>query len=861
MAAVRTHSFRTGGLARTISEGILIDLDDEGPFNNNILKGSNVDGSQAGNNLDWLILKADDKPATQSSNPFWNGLSGSNPFLDDIVHTSENEKANANVSILKEDPSAIFGDDKTESIGSSSDEMDVNYLLNFQTANSKSGRCKSTSDLLDIQNEKEPPKQSNVAASQFLTPDFEWLQNDKEAYKMAWLSHRQLTRSCLDLGVISQSPGWAQTQAAETHVVCKVDYNGGSVQLPDSDISAHIPQGHVAPGEIQELALKAVLDPPQGLNNDYSTTVSPLLEVRVSNLNTKESISLEMKIAAEIRNDPMSQVMTDIVCLCAQKKEGPYKKMQNCYIYKDTLQVKLETLSPCMYIIAAATATCLQPPASSVWDYIFKQITIGVYGPKHIHPSFTAVCAVFSHNQIPEQLAVSDMKKAHKNLPPVVLQLWGKNQFQLQKLQDLQIEAFPLDSKFEVKATEQIKQIKLVQLKMGRVLRPQFPLSMAGTGEHDSFNLAIQVKDLNHEVLAQFSVKTPGAPPKSADKYQQRRFQRRKEVGRSAPIPETTVLKCPKFQDRAVKISHYGAALKSVLRQPKIEYLLEYFKGDAIALLGLEKVKAIGVAKVKEWYIGFLRGKVGLVHCKNVRVISKDQVIDFTDVTLGTKVLLDQIVLPFKKLTYMYSAIQSLSTEQIPSWKAFAEALGYPCLSLEDISRTRAQSEADKVACVLEKLKEDCHSDKSNRKFQHELLTALLKIDCQGLVARLTQNTVILTTAVELGIRWRELAEKAARLTKAQIDGYEAPHKGKSGEVGTEAMWKPAYDFMYTWSAHYGDGYRDMLQDLHLALDKMKSPITRQWRQLTGALILVNCMDILTANAFPTTDEEQKHLQ
>ncbi|XP_041102230.1 metastasis-associated in colon cancer protein 1-like [Polyodon spathula] len=857
MAAVRSHSFRTGGLARTISEGILIDLDDEEPFSNNILKGSNVDGSQSGNHLDWLILNADDKPATQSSNPFWNGLSESNPFLDDIVHTGENQKANANVSILKEDPSAIFGDDKTESFCSSSDEMDVNHLLNFQTTNSKSGRCKSTSDLLDIRNEKEPPKQNNVTASQFLTPDFEWLQNDKEAYKMAWLSHRQLTRSCLDLGVISKSPGWAQTQAAETHVVCKVDCNGGSVQLPDSDISAHIPHGHVAPGETQELALKAVLDPPQGLNNDYSTTVSPLLEVRVSNLSTKEYISLEMKIAAEIRNDPMSQVMTEIVCLCGQKKEGPYKKMQNCYIYKDTLQVKLETLSPRMYIIAAAKAKCLQPPASSVWDYISKQITIGVYGPKHIHPSFTAVCAVFNHNQIPEQLAVSDMKKAHKNLPPVVLQLWGKNQFHLQKLQDLQIEAFPLDSKFEVKATEQIKRIKLVQLKMGRVLRPQFPLSMASTGEHCSFNLSIRVKDLNHDILSQFRVKTPGAAPKSADNYQ----KRRKEVGRSAPIPETAVLKCPKFQDRAVKISRYGVALKSVLRQPKIEYLLEYFKGDTIALLGLEKVKAIGVAKVKEWYIGFLRGKVGLVHCKNVRVISKDQVVDFTDVTLSTRVLLDQIVLPFKKLTYMYSAIQTLCTEQIPSWKAFAEALGYPCLSLEDISRTQAQSEADKVACVLEKLKEDCYSDKSNRKFQHELLTALFKIDCQGLVARLTQNTVILTTAVELGIRWRELAEKAARLTKAQIDGYEAPHKGKNGEVASEAMWKPAYDFMYTWSAHYGDVYSDMLQDLHLALDKMKSPVTRQWRQLTGVLILVNCMDILRANAFHTTDEELKYVQ
>lgn len=63
-------------------------------------------------------------------------------------------------------------------------------------------------------------------------------------------------------------------------------------------------------------------------------------------------------------------------------------------------------------------------------------------------------------------------------------------------------------------------------------------------------------------------------------------------------------------------------------------------------------------------------------------------------------------------------------------------------------------------------------------------------------------------------------------------------------------MWKPAYDFLYSWSQLYGEGYQDMIQDLHLALDKMKSPITRQWRQLTGALIAVNCLEILRVSAF-----------
>lgn len=59
-------------------------------------------------------------------------------------------------------------------------------------------------------------------------------------------------------------------------------------------------------------------------------------------------------------------------------------------------------------------------------------------------------------------------------------------------------------------------------------------------------------------------------------------------------------------------------------------------------------------------------------------------------------------------------------------------------------------------------------------------------MDCQALVAHLTQDTVILTAAVQLGVRWRELAEKLARLTKQQIEAYEIPHQGKSGEVSLQ---------------------------------------------------------------------------
>ena len=36
-------------------------------------------------------------------------------------------------------------------------------------------------------------------------------------------------------------------------------------------------------------------------------------------------------------------------------------------------------------------------------------------------------------------------------------------------------------------------------------------------------------------------------------------------------------------------------------------------------------------------------------------------------------------------------------------------------------------------------------------------------MDCQGLVVRLIQDFVLLTTAVEVAQRWRELAEKLAK--------------------------------------------------------------------------------------------------
>ncbi|KAE8596422.1 hypothetical protein XENTR_v10016098 [Xenopus tropicalis] len=845
MSKGRLNSYRAAGISRSKSEGTLIDFDDpKFPTNNADTISKEIDLL-----IDWQnVFQDHSKNSSKPINPFWNGLSESNPFLDDVVQANTVSKSNTHTSILKEDPFLFFtGPEVRNSVASSGDELDINNLLR-KAASRKGARSKSVSDLslLDY-------KESDVSASssQILAPDLDWLQNDREAYKMAWLSHRQLTRSCLDLDIMSQSPGWAQTQATDMHTLCKIDHQGGAVQLPGSNITIHVPEGHVAPGEYQDISLKALLDPPSSLNNNVSTTVSPVLEIILSNMNTSEVLLLEMKIAAEVKKDPYSQVMTEVATFYSYNKEGPYEKLPGGYIYKDTLQIKLPTLSRITYIVTAAQAKSIQPPATSIYDCIHKSITVAVFGPKHIHPAFTTVLAVIGHNYIPEILTIDDIKKRGKNMPPVVFQLWGKHQLVLDQIQDMSFYFVPNNSSFEVKAADNQNQIKQQQLKIGKMIRIQFPFSLRGSGEISSFNFRVQIKEReNSSLVTEFDVQTPDHAPKiQCSASSQTRLQKRKEII-SAPPPQTSTISYPKFQDKPLKINSYAVTLKTVLRQQKMDYLLEYFKGDTIALLGEDKVKAIGQTKIKEWYVGVLRGKVGLVHCKNVKIISKEQVIDFSDSQFTTKMLLEQITLPFKKLTYIYSSVLSLVSEKVTDWRCLADVLGYSHLSLEDLCHGHTEKNSERVSSVVKKLKEDCHADSKKRKFHYELIMGLLKMDCQGLVARLTQDTVILTAAVQLGIRWRELAEKLARLTKQQMEAYEIPHYGRSGEVSVQMMWKPAFDFLYTWAAHYGESYRDVLQDLHCALDKMKYPETRHWRELTGTLIFVNCLEILRTTAF-----------
>ncbi|XP_061853112.1 metastasis-associated in colon cancer protein 1 isoform X2 [Colius striatus] len=779
-----TDSVTSGEIPRSRSEGTLIDMDDQ-----TTSASYNVNESKMNLDIEWpSVFKH--THAVSKTNPFWNELSASNPFVHDIAASNRSEN-NKYLSILKEKPYLFsIASSNSDSLASSGDELNIDCLLRKSSAR-RSGLSKSVSDLLDINQRFIPRKKT---PQKTIASDITGLQNDREAYKNAWLSHRQLTRSCLDLEAMSHSPGWAQTQATDIHVVCKLNHEGGSVQLPDSDINIHVPMGHVLPGEFQEVGLKAILNPPLSFNNELSIAVSPLIELRLSNLNTKEAIFLEVKVAAKVKNDPLSQVMSDIVCFSSLSKEGPFKKLENCYTYQDTVQVKLTDLSHVMYAVIAVQANKIQPPATNVWDYVHRTVSVGIYGPKYIHPSFTAVFTVFGHNYIPEKLAICDIKKGRKNMPPVVFQLWGKHTFLLEKPQDLNISLVSCDPDFEVKVDDQSKNIKEEELKTGEMVQQQFLFSMLGCREMHFFVFLVQIKVLKSSQVTQFHVTTPDPAPKLSGIINRPKCLQNYKQIKSAPLLLIPTVKYPKFQDKSLNVNTYGVALKTVLRQNKIDYLLEYFKGDTIALLGEDKVKAIGQTKIKEWYVGVLRRKIGLVHCKNIKVISKEQAMDTADSELTTRNLVEQIALPFKKLTYIYSVVLSTVSENVYDWRALADVLGYLQMSLDDFNEAHADKESERVAYIVKRMKEDCHANKKKRLFLYELIVM---------------------------------------------------------------MWKPAYDFLYTWAAHYGDSYRDVLQDLQSALDKMKNPVTKQWRELTGTLILVNCMEVLRASAFSKMEEEE----
>ncbi|KAM6178061.1 SH3 domain-binding protein 4 [Rhynchocyon petersi] len=813
--------------------------------------------------LDLLGGWTDDKKGSSkaySNNPFWNGVQ-TNPFLngtppatssvdelnpkstvDLLLFNTELGPATANsaANIFDEPPSAH--------------QPHAEELVKRDNPFFRSKRSYSLSELSVLQAKSDAPASSGFFTG-LKSPAPEQFQS-REDFRTAWLTHRKLARSCHDLDLLGQSPGWGQTQAVETNIVCKLDSSGGAVQLPDTSITIHVPEGHVAPGDTQQISMKALLDPPLELNSDRSSSISPVLEVKLSTLEVRTIIILEMKVSAEVKNDIFSKSSVSLQCLRSDSKEGPYVPIPLNYSYGDTVQVHLDNLEPCMYLAIVAHGANILYPAT-VWDFINKKVTVGLYGPKHIHPSFKTVVTLFGHDCAPKTLMVNEVTRQAPSPAPVALHLWGKHQFILSRPQDLKICMYSNMTNYQVRAGEQAKVVRGFQMKLGKVSRLIFPVTSHSPGELSDFTLRVQVKDDQDTILTQFCVQTPQPPPKSAIKPSgQRRFLKKNEVGKIILSPFAATAKYPTFQDRPVSSLKFGKLLKTVVRQSKNHYLLEYKKGDVIALLSEEKIRLKGQLWTKEWYIGYYQGKVGLVHARNVLVVGKARPSFFSGPDLSTSVLLEQILRPCKFLTYIYASVRTLLMENISSWRAFADALGYGDLPLTCFCRAEMDSESERVASVLEKLKEDCNNvdNKDRKSFQKELMMALLKMDCQGLVVTLIQDFVLLTTAVEVAQRWRELAEKLAKVSKQQMDAYESPHRDRNGLVDSEAMWKPAYDFLLTWSHQIGDSYRDVIQELHIGLDKMKNPITKRWKHLTGTLILVNSLDILRAAAFSPVD-------
>lgn len=708
----------------TLSDSGMIDLLPDSP-------------DEAAKEFDGLGGWTDDQKGSgraYSNNPFWNGVQ-TNPFLNGPVPAGPSveelaPKSTVDLLLFDTDPPAFPDGSSAPANGPghgfdglpAADQLPAEGPARRDNPFFRSKRSYSLSELSVLQAKSDTPASSGFFTG-LKSPVPEQFQS-REDFRAAWLSHRKLARSCHDLDLLGQSPGWGQTQAVETNIVCKLDSSGGSVQLPDTGISIHVPEGHVAPGDTQQISMRALLDPPLELNSDRCCSVSPVLEVKLSTLEVRTVLVLEMTASAEVKNDVFSKSTVGLQCLRSDLKEGPYVPVPLTCSYGGTVQVHLDNLEPCMYLAIVAHGPNILYP-STVWDFIHKKVTVGLYGPKHVHPSFKTVVTIFGHDCAPKTLLVSEVPRQAPSPAPVALQLWGRHQFVLSRPQDLQVCVFSNMTHYEVKASEQAKVVRGFQMKLGKVSRLIFPITCQSPGELSDFTLRVQVKDDQQAILTQFCVQTPQPPPKSAIKPSgQRRFLKKNEVGKIILSPFAATTKYPTFQDRPVSSLKFGKLLKTVVRQSKNHYLLEYKKGDAIALLSEEKIRLKGQLWTKEWYIGYHQGKVGLVHAKNVLVVGRARPSLLPGPELSTSVLLEQILRPCKFLTYIYASVRTLLMENISSWRAFADALGYGSLPLTFFCRAELDSEPERVASVLEKLKEDCNNaeNKDRKSFQKELM-------------------------------------------------------------------------------------------------------------------------------------------
>ncbi|XP_010779622.1 SH3 domain-binding protein 4, partial [Notothenia coriiceps] len=709
----RDSSFSDSGMIDTVGDGI-----------EEAAKEMDLLGEWAG-----VILK----PTTfQNGNPFATTNTSTNPFLNGGPPSSLDQNSNEkSVDLLLFDTLIPSVPNSTSSATTNgfnsvfnpiSPSVGPGQTLRRDNPFFRSKRSYSLSELSILQAQSDAPQGSSGFFGGLKAPAPEQFQS-REDFRTAWLTHRKLARSCHDLDSLGQNPGWGQTQPIETSIVCRLDSSGGAVQLPDSNISILLPEGHVAPGDTQQISIIALLDPPLELNNDRCTTVSPVVEIKLSNMETKTTITLEMKVSVVVKME--SRETTEVLCVRSDCKEGPYRPIPQAYVYGDTVQVCLDNLEPCMYVCVVAQSRSLSPD-TTVWENVVKKITLGVYGPKHIHPSFKTVVAMFGHDCAPKTLLVSDVGKQVQSAPSVVLQLWGKHQFVLSKPQDLSVGIYSNMANYEVKANDKARVVRGFQVKLGKVSRLVYMIASRNTDDVSDFTLRIQVKDDLDCILAQFCVQTPTPPPKTGPKTSvQRRFLKKKEVGKIVLSPLAVACKYPVFQDRRINNLKFGKLIKTVIRQTKNQYLLEYKKGDFVALLSEEKIKLKGQLWTKEWYIGYYQGKMGFVHAKNVLVVGKVKPIYFSGPDLTTALLLEQTLKPCKFLTYIYASVRTILMENIGNWRAFADALGYINLPLTHFCRAELDSEPERVASVLEKLKEDCNNSESKERksFQKELLT------------------------------------------------------------------------------------------------------------------------------------------
>lgn len=690
------------------------------------------------------------KPASlQNGNSFATSPTSTNPFLNGGLDSPLNQDTNGkSVDLLLFDtviPSTTNASSTTISHVNTSMSntsafgpvVGLGETLRRDNPFFRSKRSYSLSELSVLQSHSDNQLTSSSFFNGLKAPEPEQFQR-REDFRTAWLTHRKLARSCHDLDSLGQNPGWGQTQPVETNIACVLDSSGGNVQLPDTNISIHLPEGHVALGDSQQISIKALLDTPLQLNNDRCTTLSPVVEIKLSNMESKTPITLEMKVSVMVKVE--ARQTTEVLCVRSDCKEGPYAPIPQTYAYGDTVQVCLDNLEPCMYVCVVAQCQTVSYD-STIWEHLLKKITLGVYGPKHIHPSFKTVVAMFGHDCAPKTLLVNEASKQVESAPSVVLQLWGKHQFVISKPQDLHVGVYSNMANYEVKASEQSRVVRGFQVKLGKVSRLVYVMASRNMEDISDFTLRIQVKDDQDCILAQFCVQTPTPPPKAGPKSSiQRRFLKKKEVGKIVLSPLAITTKYPVFQDRKINKIKFGKLIKTVIRQTKNQYLLEYKKGDFAAILSEEKVKLKGQLWTKEWYIGYYQGKIGFVHAKNVLVVGRVKPICISGPELTTSLLVEQILKPCKFLTYIYASVRTILMENIGNWRAFADALGYLDVPLTHFCHTELDSEPERVASVLEKLKEDCNNTegKERKSFQKELLMVSYSHRLQGSCSYMT---------------------------------------------------------------------------------------------------------------------------